>query len=408
MNIKQKYKELNIKSGKVLSRYAWLLPIIETLGYLPVLMLYIINENALVAGNFNVYISSLSFFLFRYGVTRNVFFFVVVGFLPFVLRVVSALFVLKKKRWACFLTMVLYFVDFITSLIMLCTDITPLQELNDFCLFCLFITIWLAPSVSGVYFYIYIDNFNLEYQKTPRAVNMYFTVVISVLVIVFSLVWVNGNKKIATESEVATLNRCYEYSEKYLYEKLPEDKETLEKMQNDIEEVFNKELFFTAFNQSEYFERMKEEQVSKTDIPVTMKSEYANELMYLKSKILLKLDKNEEYVDYYIETRQYFSHVKVYIFSEHLANDKANFNDEDYDTIKKGCFAFFESDGLEYEKLLCLTDLGFVNSQFMTDDERVKLGKEIREKYMPGYTKEMFKADLAEWETLERALYMLK
>ena len=80
-----------------------------------------------------------------------------------------------------------------------------------------------------------------------------------------------------------------------LIRELPDDKDELEKMQIDIEEVFSKELFFTAFNQSEYFDRLKEESVSITDIPLEMKSEYANELMYLKCKILLKLDKNEEY-----------------------------------------------------------------------------------------------------------------
>ncbi len=408
MNIMQKCKELYIKNSKILSKYMWLLPIIETLLYLPVLMLYITNENSYVAGNLNFYVSSLSFILFKYGITKNLLLFVIMGFAPFVLKMFFAFLILKKKRSGYFGAMILYLIDFISALVILCTNITPLQEWNTELSIYFFATIWITPILSFVFYVAYIDNFNPEIQKTPKHVEIFLIAVCTILVGCVSLVWIDGDKKEATESEVATLNRCYEYSEQYLYEALPDDRATLEKMQSDIEVVFGKDLFFNTFNQSEYFDRLKTEQKSNSNTPIEMKSEYANELMYLKCKILLKLDKNEEYVDYYLETRQYFSNVQVLIFSKHLANDKANFSDEDYDTIKKGCLAFFESDGLEHEKFLCLTDLGFVNSEFMTDDERKKLGKEIREKYIPGYTKEMFKADLGEWEMIERTLYMLK
>ena len=408
MDIKQKCKEFNIKSARILSRYVWFLPIFETLSYLPILMLYITNESAYIAGNFNVYISSLSYILFRYGITKNLLFFVVMGFVPFILKMISGFFILKKKRWACFSTMVLYLLDFIASLVVLCTNITPLQEWNTDSLLVLFAIIWIAPAAAGSYYGLYIDNFNPEIQKTPRCVKLFFCVVFALLVAGVSISWINGNKKVASESEVATLNRCYEYSQNYLYEQLPDDKDKLEKMQSDIEEVFSKELFFTAFNQSEYFDRLKEERVSGTDIPIEMKSEYANELMYLKCKILLKLDKNEEYIDYYIKTRQYFSNFQVIVFSTHLGKDKEKFSEDEYETIKKGCFSFFESDALEHEKLLCLTDLGFVNSKYFTDEEREEIGKEIREKYIPGYTNEMFKEDLSEWKTVERTLYMMK
>lgn len=417
MNIKEKYKELNIKLAKILGEKVWLLPMVETLVFLPIQMLYFINESTFLVDNVNGYISSFSFILFKYGLTNNQFFLILLGFVPFVLKMVSAFLMLKKKQWSYVFTMILYLIDFISSLVILCSSATTLQEWSAVFIFFLFVTIWIAPVISASYYGCYlmsIKKLDLSRDKTPKSFSVYLTSLLLILITVVSFVWFDGNKKIASMSEVATLNRCYEYSEKYLYKKLPEDRMILEKMQSDIEEVFSKELFFTAFNQSAYFDRLKTEQKAAVDtvdqVPIKIKSEYANELMYLKCKILLKLDKNEEYVDYYIETRQYFSNLQVSIFSKHLANDKANFTDEDYDTIKEGCFAFFESDGLEYEKLLCLTDLSIINSEFMTENEREKFGKEIREKYIPGYEnlKETLGKEFREWKAVERSLYMLK
>lgn len=406
MNVKQKYKEIDEKLNSISTdKYFWLFPVFEVLIILPIFMIWLDNQHLFLHNDYN-YICAPGQILFELAITKNSVVLIVLGFATLATKIVSAFFMMKKAESGYVATIILYLIDFIVAVVSLFTCETSLQEWSIKHLKFLVVSISVAPCISCVYFWSYFRL--IKKKKWSKEARVYNLVIFSLLFVALGFSWADGNKKVATESEVETLNRCYEYSEKYLYEKLPEDKETLEKMQSDIEEVFNKELFFTAFNQSEYFERLKEEQKTDINSPIEMKSEYANELMYLKSKILLKLDKNEEYVDYYIETRQYFSHVKVYIFSEHLANDKANFSDEDYDTIKKGCFTFLESDALEHEKYLCLTDLGFVNSQFMTDDERVKLGKEIREKYIPGYTKEMFKADLAEWETLERALYMLK
>ena len=408
MNSMLKCKELYIKNSKTLSKYMWLLPIIETLLYLPVLMLCIINVKVYVAGNLNCYVSSLSFILFKYGITKKMMFFVIMGFIPFVLKILSAFFILKKKRSGYLGTMILYLIDFITALVILCTNITPLQEWNTELSIYFFATIWIPPLISVIYYAAYIDDFYPEIQKRPKHVEVFLIAVCTLLVGCVSLVWIDGDKKEAAECEVATLNRCYEYSEKYLYEKLPEDKETLEKMQIDIEEVFSKELFFTAFNQSEYFDRLKEESVSITDIPLEMKSEYANELMYLKCKILLKLDKNEEYIAYYAETRRYFSSTTFY--NKHLQRDKEVFSEEDYEVIKNGCIKFLESDAVEYEKVLCIADYGFVNSKYFTDEERKTIGREMREKYIPGYeiTSGRLYEDLNEWEVVERSLYMMK
>jgi hypothetical protein len=415
VNIKQKYKELNIKLTKILGRKVWLLPMVETLVFLPIQMLYFINESSFLVDNVNGYISSFSFILFKYGLTNNQFFLILLGFVPFILKMVSAFFMLKGKHRSYVFAMVLYLIDFISSLVILCSSATTLQEWSAVFIVFLFVTIWITPVISASYYGCYlmsIKKLDLSRDKTPKGFSVYLTSLILILITVVSFVWFDGNKKIANMSEVATLNRCYEYSEKYLYEELPEDRMILEKMQSDIEEVFSKELFFIAFNQSAYFDRLKTEQKAMVDIadqvPIKIKSEYANELMYLKCKILLKLDKDEEYINYYAETRKYFSWTTIY--SKHLNQDNYNFTHDDYDAIEKGCIKFLESDALEYEKVFCITDYGFVNSKFFTDEERKTKGKELIEKYIPEYEnlKETLGKEFREWEAVERSLYMLK
>ncbi len=386
-------------------RFIWVVPVLEVLVYLP-LLLAIYLYPLMILYYDNLYISAFGKILLETAIIEKSIVLFFASLVAFGAKIVSAFFILKKSKWGYFSIIALYLMDFIVSLISLCLCETTLQEMaliNSVGVFSsVFITSITVCLFVNMYFRI------IKHRKKTKEFKIFTAICFSVLIVVLSFVWIDGNKKTASESEVATLNRCYEYSEKYLYEKLPEDKETLEKMQSDIEEVFSKELFFTAFNQSEYFDRLKEEGVSIADIPIKIKSEYANELMYLKCKILLKLDKNEEYIAYYAETRRYFSSTTFY--NKHLQRDKEVFSEEDYEVIKNGCIKFLESDAVEYEKVLCIADYGFVNSKYFTDEERKTIGREMREKYIPGYeiTSGRLYEDLKEWEVVERSLYMMK
>ena len=170
-------------------------------------------------------------------------------------------------------------------------------------------------------------------------------------------------------------------------------------------------MFFTAFNQSAYFDRLKEEQKSDTASAVQMKSSYANELMYLKCKILLKLDKNEEYVDYYIETRRYFSNTQVEFYYKYLEQDIKNFSEDECKIIKIACTEFIKADVNRIEKNWAAIDYSIADGKDLTKKERQKIAKEIRKELLSDYNKEQIKEDLIKaekYESYKRSLYMLK
>ena len=389
-------------------KFEWSIPIVEVLAYSTFFLLLFDNQFLILHFD-NFYISALGKTLLETAIIKNSSVLLVVAFMCFAVKFVAAFFMLKKSKWGYISIIVLYLIDFIVSLVGLFTCETTLQEwsVKDFVF--LIASLVLVPMISCLYVYLYFKL--IQHKKKPKEFKIFTSVIFSVLVIAFVFAWVDGNKKIATESEVATLNRCYGYSEKYLYEKLPEDKGKLEKMQSDIEEVFNKELFFTAFNQSAYFDRLKEEQKSDTASAVQMKSSYANELMYLKCKILLKLDKNEEYVDYYIETRRYFSNTQVEFYYKYLEQDIKNFSEDECKIIKIACTEFIKADVNRIEKNWAAIDYSIADGKDLTKKERQKIAKEIRKELLSDYNKEQIKEDLIKaekYESYKRSLYMLK
>lgn len=405
MKIKKNKEIFKSLEGKI----EWSIPIIEVLVFLPIL-LAIGNEQWLIHYFDDVYICTFGKMLLETAIIKQSFFLFTLAFLAFALKMVAAFFILKKSKWGYFGTITLYLIDYITSLVLFCTCETTLQELRfkDLCV--VIVSLFIAPFLSCFYLHLYFRL--IQNRKKTKEVKIFSSIVFLVFILVVSFVWANGNRKIASESEVATLNRCYEYSEKYLYEELPEDKMILEKMLCDIEDVFNKELFFTAFNKSEYFDRLKEIQKTETpESPIHIKSGFANELMYLKSKILLNLDKNDEYIDYYIETRRWFSTAEVEFFYTYLEKDIHNYSEDDCEILKKASVEFMKMEVNRLEKLWASVDYSKAEGKDLQEEEQQKIAKNIREEYVSDYSAEQIKEDIVKakkYEASKRTLYMLK
>ena len=158
----------------------------------------------------------------------------------------------------------------------------------------------------------------------------------------------------------------------------------------------------------------KQEEIQKTETPerpVHIKSGFANELMYLKSKILLKLDKGDEYIDYYIETRRWFSTAEVEFFYKYLEQDVINYSNSDCEVVKKACAEFMNEDVNRIEKFWATIDYSKVAGKDLTKEEREEISKAFRKEHLPDYDNDKIRADLLELEeykAIERTLYMLK
>lgn len=408
MSVKRKIKKLFLKEVEGMCKYGWILPMFEVFIILPFFLNFCSNQFLILHFN-TLFICSLGKLFVETAIIKKSLVFSVVAFVYFSSKIISSFFMLKKSKWGYISVISVYLMDFIVSLVILFNNQITLQEwgnkdLIDALLF------FFAPGMSCVFIYLYF--YIIKHKEKTKEPKIFSLIVFSVAIIAIGVMWFNGNKQIATDEEIATLNRCYEYSEQYLYKTLPDDKETLETMQSDIEEVFEKELFFTAFNKSKYFDCLKE--IQKTNdyaTPIITKSIFANDLMYLKSKILLKLDKDDEYVDYYIETRRWFSTAEVEFFYKYLEQDVINYSNNDCEVVKKACAEFMNEDVNRIEKFWATIDYSKVAGKDLTKEERGEISKAFRKEHLPDYDNDKIRADLLELEeykAIERTLYMLK
>lgn len=387
----------------------WMIPLVEVLMTLPLLLTLVVISSPILHED-NFYICSLGKFMLETAIIKHSLILLIIAFLYFIAKIVAAFFMIKKFKCGYISTILLYFLDMITSLVCFCTSETSLQERSVEDLFVCVSSMFLAPAIICFLMYSFLGK--LQKKRKTKSFKIFTSFVFSTAIIAVGVLWFNGNKQIATDNEIATLNRCYEYSEQYLYEALPDDKDRLEKMLCDIEEVFNKELFFTAFNKSKYFDRLKEIQKTETpERPVQIKSGFANELMYLKSKILLNLDKNDEYIDYYIETRRWFSTAEVESFYTYLEKDIHNYSEDDCEILKKACVEFMDEDVNRVEKLWATVDYSIVEGKDLQEEQQQEIAKNFREEYITDYSIEQIKEDILKerkYEASKRTLYMLK
>lgn len=403
-------------------RVGWVILLLEFLVWGTNLLIFLGTSPALLfLGNAKLFpvVSALSFLLLKQYAISNSVVLLILSFLPFVLKMICAIGIANKKRAFSIACAVLYLFDFIGFLIYWVNGELRLDELltAEFlrvvcCTF--FIGAGVSSSFISVYFLFYSEAvLSKREKKKVKIITFSYSLVLVVIgVAVFTGVYINESKTTATKEEIELVNKCYEYTEQYLQNELPDDKKVLEAMQKDIEAVIETDVFKNAVNESKFHERhmnakANEDYFYKGAVPE--KSNYANELMYLKGKILLKLDKNDEYIDYYIDTYKYFttSFSDKYYF-EYLDNDKENYSEDDCEVIKEGCIKLLESDLPDYEKWECTADYSIINPQNTTKEKRVEERDKLRAEYVAGYTSEKFSKDLDEYETIERSLYMLQ
>lgn len=338
-----------------------------------------------------------------------------------VLKFICAIGILKQKKCFSLVVAFLYLAEFIGALYIFSVNANDANNSSNNLAICFIFLLEFLVCFFLFGFYILDDRnlskkFFVNLKKNTKTVILacfIFTTLVSITVIGFS--FTNKNKIIATAKEIETVNRCYEYSEKYLYEKLPQDVATLEFMKNDIDSVIETDTFKRAFNQSKYQEKFIEtRKLSKTDDdtyyygPVIEKSAYVTDLIFLKCKILLALDENDEFFVYYDRNSNCFS-VITELFFVYVANNLDNFSEDDILVIDKLCRDILKSDDTQKNKCSAWTTLvKLYSSDSDYENEMKPEMTELQQKYISEY-------DFAEYLKLGQklsetkdGLYMLK
>ena len=364
MKIIEKYKEIGAKFNSIpVDKYIWLVPLIEVLLLLPQLMTYISTEVILVLGFVKIFpsLSGFGFYILKLAVLSDSLILKALSLAPFILKLVFLILSINGKKKFVWLTAGLYVLDFLFSLLFLITGNYDVSILRSDQLIGLLldlvalVTIQILLAYMFVFYKMYIKGKLKAQPKEVRKklfsrIALIAVAFIAITTAVFLGVWVRDSKPTATKDEVLLLNQCYDYSQKYLYGELPKDKEALEKIISDIDSVIETDVFKRAFNQSKYKNRLHEVEDDSNYSPLIIKSEFANELMFLKCKILLELNKNEEYLDYYKEIYKYFGSSWTDRYFEYVNKNIDNMTDEQKQLIKTGYREVLASDATDFEK----------------------------------------------------------
>lgn len=372
--------------------------------------------NLLVTPSIITGYNAFSTLLLGAGFYYDKFYLIVVSFVPILLKLTSAIFIFKKKKIFYLVFSILCFIDFICMLVYISNlQLTGkiLEEFSFYNKFCivggsLFPLIYSAIILS-IYFKEKSKTCNLQKHKRNVLLGVYLSTFLILFVGVFACNYTDKN--FATDEEIELLNKCYNYSEQYLYSTLPTDKQELEVMQKDIEAVLDGDVFKRTVSKSNYKQRFLKVQNDNEEgfySTTTEKSEYANELIFLKCKILLALDKNDEFIRYYQENQYYFG-CWTDLFHYYLENNVDNFSDDDIEAIDKCMKTVLKSDENNVIKFFAHANLIKIYKDCENYETEIKPQlKDLEKTYMKNFTADDYVDYTDDASVVKECLYILK
>ncbi len=415
--LKQLYDKVNLAP---LYKYAIALPLTEILLIIPTMFIMAIYSSGFVVSSpvFSLGLNGVGFWLLQLGSFNENIFIVILSFVPLLLKFLCVIGVYKKKKLFSLLLSGLYLLDFICGLVGL-SDLHStgilLQEISLIDKIKVVIASVIPTLLCLLLFWIYF-NFEasgktkiFKKDKNNFKICSYFVVLSLLFVVVFAYNCTDRNS--ATNEEIELLNKCYNYSEKYLYSALPEDKSELETMQKDIEAVLETDVFKRVVSKSKYEERfLKTQKADEKDFhnATTEKSSYANELIFLKCKILLALDENDEFISYYQENQHYFG-FWADAFFDYLGDNLENLTEDDVVVIDKCMRAIIKSDTTEMNKFFAFGNLVKIHKDNENYEEKIKPELfELKDEYFSDFSSDTWNEYDRKLSNAKNNLYMLK
>lgn len=396
------------------------IPLSEIIFAVPVMIILVIFSTGFIETTpfLSLGFNGTGFGLLYLGLINENVFIVIFSFVPLFLKFLCVIGVCKKNKIYNLLLCGLYLLDFICGLVGLSNLHSRGVMLQEFPLFekIAVIIYCCVPLFLGMFLFWAYFNFEapgktklLKKDKNNFKVCSSLVVLLIVFVVVFAYNCTDRNS--ATNEEIALLNNCYDYSEKYLYSALPEDKSELETMQKDIESVLETDVFKRVVSKSKYEERFLEAQ--KADEKgfhgaTTEKSSYANELIFLKCKILLALDKNDEFISYYQENQHYFG-FWADAFFDYLDSNLENLTEDDVVVIDKCMRAIMKSDTTEMNKFFAFGNLVKIHKDNENYEEKIKPELfELKDEYLSDFSSDTWNEYDRKLSNAKNNLYMLK
>ena len=267
---------------------------------------------------------------------------------------------------------------FVTSILNIIFD----MYVSDFSKFSL------VPSLLGlipsIFYTVRIIRWIVDVAKKRRkpekknAIVVVAYILFTICLVSFLFVDFSGNKQITTDAEIQLVNKCYEYTTKYLTN-LPTDKTTLQEIENITAEVTVNDIFVRTFDKSEFYKNSQGGVLRGTEKlkELNNKRAYAD-VVALRLKTLIALKDYDSYNEFFINNCGYLLYVDDGFYFDLWANDSYTLSEDDFNAIISGFINILELADNDSDRLFINSDIIDFYNKYDPDNDEVEKYRKLR------------------------------
>lgn len=196
----------------------------------------------------------------------------------------------------------------------------------------------------------------------------------------FSLMFVNFGavKQNPTDTEIQLVNKCYEYTNKYLTN-LPTDKTTLQEIEDITAKVTEKDVFVKSFYKSEFYKNSEGGILRGAEKLKDMKSKRAYaDIVALRLKTLIALKDYDSYNEFFIDNCGYLLYVDDGFYFDLWANDSYSLSEHDFNAIISSFINILELADNDSDRLFINSDIIDFYNKYEPDNDEVEKYRKLR------------------------------
>lgn len=169
---------------------------------------------------------------------------------------------------------------------------------------------------------------------------------------------------VVSQEQIEQINSCYNYTEYYYANNITTDIKTLNDIVSEIDSVLSNDIFFYGFSDSKYQKKLETDKSyyknNGLESENSLKHCYYKELVVVKLKALLLLERIEEFEKCFIENYFLLSMVSDGFVSLISLDDNISQNDRAIENIIKCYDKILTMNLSDRDKFYVTTDAGYV------------------------------------------------
>ena len=267
---------------------------------------------------------------------------------------------------------------FVTSILNIVFD----MYVSDFSKFSL------VPSIFGLipslFYTVRVIKWLVDVAKKRRKPQKKNAIVVVVYVLttisLFSFMFVDfgADKQKPTDAEIQLVNKCYEYTTKYLTN-LPTDKTTLQEIDDITAKVTERDVFVKSFDESEFYKNSSGGILRGTEKLKDMNNKRAYaDVVALRLKTLIALKDYDSYNEFFVDNCGYLLYVDDSFYFDLWANDCYNLSEQDFNAIISGFINILELANNDSDRLFINSDIIDFYNEYEPDNDEIEKYYELR------------------------------